>query len=295
MKRCDIRLGGLCIRLLSERELTVDESLRPFCAPPRGAADVTVRFSWDWRESRLPTTPPLGEDLLCRYYREGAIRSCLTRAGPKGPIACARYTDACDEIDCWINEEPFLLPQRELVGLLRMIPLRAVFRRAGVLFFHAAQIAYQGRGILFTAPSGTGKTTQAMLWRDHRGAALLCGDRTLVRCVDGAWRTYGYPLDGSEPVRTTESRPLGALVLLAQGAEDRVERLTPARGARDLMEQLVIDGWDPAARAAALDRLLTLMERIPVYRQTCTPGVRAVETLERTLEKDGVIGHGEDL
>lgn len=177
-----------------------------------------------------------------------------------------------------------------------MLPMREIFLRFGALFLHASQITYQGRGILFTAPSGTGKTTQAKLWQQYRGAEILCNDRTLTRKVDGAWRTYGYPLDGSEPVCSSAVNPLGAVVLLEQGRrENRVERLGPAKALPRLMRQVVLDCWSGEARAEAMELLITLMEDVPVYLLTCTPEEQAVETLEAKLMEDEVIPRGKDF
>ena len=38
---------------------------------------------------------------------------------------------------------------------------------------HSAYIRHRGRAILFSAPSGTGKSTQASLWAQYAGAAFL--------------------------------------------------------------------------------------------------------------------------
>ena len=40
-------------------------------------------------------------------------------------------------------------------------------QRAVIL--HSAYIDYKGKAILFSAPSGTGKSTQAELWMDESG------------------------------------------------------------------------------------------------------------------------------
>lgn len=165
--------------------------------------------------------------------------------------------------------------------------MRRIMMQHGVLFFHASQIGLGDRGILFTAPSGTGKTTQAKLWHKHRGAQLLCNDRTLT---DGSL-TYGYPMDGSEPVITGERRSLGAIVVLEQAPRNAVRALRPREILPRLMPQLVLDTWDPAASAAAMELLLNLISQTPVYLLRCTPDECAVQCLEQQLFMDGVISH----
>ena len=57
----------------------------------------------------------------------------------------------------------------------------------------ASFIRWQGRGILFSAPSGTGKSTQANLWVQHQGAEVINGDRAALRQVGGRWQAFGLP------------------------------------------------------------------------------------------------------
>ena len=180
------------------------------------------------------------------------------------------------------------MPWLTFGNLLRFLPMRAALQRFGVLFFHGAQVRVNGGGIVFTAPSGTGKSTQSNLWVRERGAKLICNDRTLVRKVNGKWHTYGYPVDGSAPVRSGERNDLLCIVLLRQGEDNQIQRLNGAKGAALLMPQLVIDGWNPHARSAAAEWLLKLVSEIPVYQLSCTRDLRAVECLEQQLYKDGV-------
>lgn len=283
-----LHLGGLTLSVHSQRSLEWSRSLEPFLGGG-GHPDVIIEFSWDWGRVRLPSGPMLGQDAIQNYYLEDGVRYCLTRGGPKGYIACAEYDGELRRVLCTINAAPFLCPPKLLDSVLRFLPLRVIFQQFQTLFFHAAQIALGDTGILFTAPSGTGKTTQAHLWERYQKARIICNDRTLVRRVDSCWRTYGYPIDGSEPVCSGEIHTLGCIVLLEQGDSNRVEHMKASRALPRLMPQLVIDGWSAQARQLAMEQLLTLLAGIPVYFLSCTPDFEAVSCLERRLVSDGVI------
>lgn len=283
-------LGGIMIRLISERDMVVNEELLVFQAPESSKADVTVRISWDWDRVLLPSSEPVGCDAILIYYVEKNSRFCITRGGPKGPVACTAYSPDFSDILCTINEKPFLMPPNTVSSVLRMLPMREIFLHFGILFLHASQITYRGKGILFSAPSGIGKTTQAKLWKKHMDAEIICNDRTLARKIYGEWRTYGYPIDGSEPVRTNKVNPMGAIVLLEQCNINTVQRLGPSKALPRLMRQVVLDCWSGEARTAAMELLMTLMEEIPVFLLSCTPDERAVEALETILMEDKVYG-----
>ncbi len=282
-------LGGVFIHFYMERSMVISDELFPFIRNTTEPADLAVRVSWDWAHADLPSDEMVGQDPILNYYWEGETRYCLTRGGPNGYIACTRYTPDFSEIICTINEKPFLCPPKALASVLRMLPMREIFLHFHTLFLHSSQMVYAGRAVLFSAPSGTGKTTQARLWEKYRGAEVASNDRTLTRKRNGIWMTSGYPVDGSEPVFSNRSHPLGALVLLQQGPENTIHRLGPVKALPRLMQQVVLDSWSGEARAAATNLLIDLMEDIPVYLLTCTPDERAVNVLEQTLIEEGVI------
>jgi hypothetical protein len=62
----------------------------------------------------------------------------------------------------------------------------------------SASIIWQGKAILFTAPSGTGKTTQTDLWHCFReGVEDLNADWTLLQKTADGWYGCGFPVFGS--------------------------------------------------------------------------------------------------
>ena len=280
-----LQFADVVFHILSEREIELEPELQPFLAAKTKPADITVQVSWEWEHAKLPDSDRAGEDLLSYYYIEGAERFCVTRGGPKGAVACTRYNGDLSEVVCTYNEKPFPMLPNTMGSLMRMLPMREMFQHFQTLFLHASQIALRGKGILFTAPSGTGKTTQAKLWKQYRGAEIICNDRTLTRKLDGVWHTYGYPIDGSEPVRSEQVNRLGCVVLLRQGLTNTIQRLPPAKAVSLLMRQVVFDTWSGTARATAMQQLLSLVEDIPVLLLTCTPDERAVETLEQKLKE----------
>lgn len=281
-----VELGGIRFRFDSDCDIIVEETFAPFFCTEKNVSDVNVKVIHDFSRAPLPAAPMIGEDLLLEYYREDGRLCCLTKGGRGRYLACCTWDEEGSELCCWVDL-PAAAVDSSLGNLLRMIPLRRILLQHGVLFFHASRIAAGERSILFTAPSGTGKTTQARLWERHRGARILCNDRTLT---DGE-RTYGFPVDGSEPVGSGEIGTLGAIAVLEQAPENTVRRLRAREALVRLMPQLVIDGWDPVSRARATELLLELLSRVPVYLLRCTPDEGAVSCLEQQLWKDGVMSH----
>lgn len=282
--KIDLLLAGNHFRIDSEMELGLQESLKPFLYAGPEKDPVCIHVVCGMENAPMPNCPKSGEDLLLEYYTEKDRILCLS----KGSIGCYLAVAVCnynyENIVCYLDNE-HASSLNSVGSLLRLIPTKTILQKRDTCFFHASQIAVQGKGILFLGPSGMGKTTQAKLWRTFRSAQIICNDRTLIR--NG--QTYGYPLDGSEPVISGETFPLGSLVLLEQGPKNEIRQLTPREALLRLMPQMVIDQWNQDAVTAATQQLLDLISQYPVYLLRCTPTQDAVACLEQQLTKDGVL------
>lgn len=290
-----LRLGGVLFLFCMESDLTVNPELANFAEQTEEKEEIRITVSKKWEEVTLPRTGMSGEDALLKYYSEGNIKFCLAKGGSKGELACTCYTPDFRKVLCTLNDTPFLFPVRKLGSVLRMLPMREIFLHFHSLFLHASQISYNKRGILFTGPSGAGKSTQAKLWKKYRKAEIVCNDRTILRRKDGVWHTYGYPLDGSEPVCSNAVNRLGCIVVLEQETRNKVRKLQPGKAVSHLMGQTVMDCWSGAAREQAMHLIIELLRDIPVYLLGCTPDEQAVNALEAELVEEGVIVHGESL
>ncbi|MDR1600022.1 MAG: hypothetical protein LBS11_09195 [Oscillospiraceae bacterium] len=156
----------------------------------------------------------------------------------------------------------------------------------GVIMLHCSLVADDRAGhggIAFTAPSQTGKSTQANLWRDLRGARIVNGDRAIIRALPDGIYAYGSPWAGSSEIYENERVRLAALVALAQAPVNTVRPLTHAEGLRYILAGTSLPLWDDRLfdlGMAAVERLIT---EVPMPLLSCTPDARAVEALEEHL------------
>lgn len=157
------------------------------------------------------------------------------------------------------------------------------------LILHAAFVAVGGRGLLFSGPSGIGKSTQAALWERH-GARLINGDRTVLSQDAAGWTAWGSPYAGSSRCFCSEDRPVGAVVVLEQSPVCAVRRLTAAEAFHRLYPQMTVNSWSSTYVERASSLLAELTAQVPVYLLACTPDDRAVEMLARVLKEDNALG-----
>ena len=148
---------------------------------------------------------------------------------------------------------------------------------------HCAYIEHQGKAILFSAPSETGKTTQGNLWGQYKGARTINGDRALLQKVDGRWMARGWPVCGSSEICNNMALPIHAIVMLSQGKTDVVSRLSPMKAFSQVYSQVTVNRWNAAANIRCMDLLDELVREIPVWHLSCTISENAVNTLADVL------------
>ena len=152
------------------------------------------------------------------------------------------------------------------------------------LLFHASYIECGGQGIVFTAPSQTGKSTQAELWRKHRGAQVVNGDKAAISLRKSAM-VHSIPFSGTSGICQNVSTPLKAVVVLSQAPVNTVRRMGASEAVAALCGNVFVDQLVQEEWSMALNLLLDLTMSVPVYHLACTPDVRAVEALEKALER----------
>lgn len=163
-----------------------------------------------------------------------------------------------------------------------LIAIEKILLQRDSFLLHSAVVEKNGKSVLFSGPSGIGKSTQADLWAKHLGADILNGDRTIVmRCRDGFYGG-GSPYAGHSRIYRREQFPIAGLFLLEQADENRVARLG-ADAFAPLMSQILINSWDLDFMDQLTGLLAQLLTQVPVYRLSCRPDRQAVELAYKTL------------
>ena len=154
----------------------------------------------------------------------------------------------------------------------------------GGFLLHCSYIIYNNKAILFTAPSGTGKSTQADLWQQLRGAKIVNGDRAAVLLTPQGILAGGIPFAGSSQYCENVTAPLAAIVCLSQAAHTTIRRLKGLEAFRLLWEGISANVWDKPHLekiSAAAGQVAT---EIPMYYLPCPPDESAVLALEQALK-----------
>lgn len=135
--------------------------------------------------------------------------------------------------------------------------------------FHGASFLWRNRAYLFSAPSGTGKTTQLRLWKSLYGSEMeiLNGDKPILEvCQTGEILVHPSPWKGKENLgRDDIIAPLGGIIILRQDGQNSIVRVPPSEAAGKLFGRLyaAFSTEDDVLRAGRI--MDHVFSRIPVW------------------------------
>ena len=155
--------------------------------------------------------------------------------------------------------------------------------RHQVLGFHSAAFAFDGRAVLVTAPSGTGKFTHSRLWRERWGerVRVINDDKPFLRFADEVY-ALGSPWCGKEWLQNNIEAPLSAIIALHRAPTNSIRRVADTGEAFSLLMPAC---YRPASADGVL-QVATLAARLcsyPVFALGCTPTQEAVTVVYDAL------------
>lgn len=153
----------------------------------------------------------------------------------------------------------------------------------GVIMLHASFVEYKGKAILFSAPCGTGKSTQADLWARYCGAEIINGDKAAVLVEDGKAFACGLPFCGTSGICHNRTLPLGAIVMLRQATVNEAELLNGVGALQGILSNIYLDFLADGEAVVCADLLDKILSVVPVYELRCTPDERAVKVLQDVM------------
>ena len=155
------------------------------------------------------------------------------------------------------------------------------------LILHASFIVYRNKAILFRAPSGTGKSTQADLWKKYVSSVeIINGDRAIIGIEDGDVKAYGLPFCGTSKITINQNFNLNTIVILRQGKINKLIELSAKDSYKYLYSQINWIGWDKKLQINILDLLEKVVSSIKIYYFECLPEQSAVEMLKTMIAKE---------
>ena len=211
---------------------------------------------------------------LCKSYEYFGDQPCAFTAVMTEEDINAENNDITQE---------FPAAYLESLALFRKL-LDYTLKYSDGIVFHSSAIMVDGEAYLFTAPSGTGKSTHARLWREMLGdkAVMINDDKPIVRWVDGAFYVYGTPWNGKHRLDTNCRAKIKAICKISQAKENSIRRASTAEMLITVLNQTI-----RPTEAEVMDKLLGMIEKlltsVDLYCLGCNVSREAAELSYKTM------------
>ncbi|SDK69661.1 hypothetical protein SAMN04487833_10615 [Sarcina sp. DSM 11001] len=175
----------------------------------------------------------------------------------------------------------------------------------GVLLMHGSALCMDGEAYIFTAKSGTGKSTHTRLWREMFGDRvwMINDDKPMLRifgeketgkgacadsCRDAAGNdrndhvnervmVYGTPWNGKHRLSRNACAPLKAIVNLYRDEQNHIEPMTKADAFPELMKRAFFS-QNPSTMAGIMILEKKILNAVDFYTLGCNMEPEAART-----------------
>ncbi len=169
----------------------------------------------------------------------------------------------------------------------------AVYRRIAekmpeydIILFHGSIIAVDGIGYLFTASSGTGKSTHARLWREYFGerAVMVNDDKPLIKISQNGIIAYGTPWDGKHRLSNNIAVPLKAICILERSNENQISKIKYKEAFSMLLQQTYRPS-KPENMVKTIQLVEKLGKTVNIYHLGCNMNPEAARIAYETMQE----------
>lgn len=164
---------------------------------------------------------------------------------------------------------------------------RTVLSSYDGFFFHSSSLMMDGEAYLFTALSGTGKSTHTALWRKHFGGrvVMINDDKPVIRRIDGRFYVCSTPWMGKSEIGTNIDVPIKAVYVLTRAKENKAERIRTAAVFKQLLEATLLPG-SPEDMSKLLELFDGLFSQVPLFLLSCNTDEEAAQVAYDAANKE---------
>lgn len=229
-----------------------------------------------------------GKDEIIQYYPH------MLHAGPRYILYSehfhrVKYFFADRWEDDFVQNEMGYERYRRNIQIIFMKTFQQAFFNM-VLFeqgmsVHSSSLIYENAGIIFSAPSGTGKTTHTRYWTEVADAEILDGDVTVCREIDGQLFIYGLPWCGSSAEFQNRKVKLKSIVFLGQGSENTVRRPDEYEAFQRVFASTFSEAWDQQMLSKRMECTEKIVKQVPCFYYDCKNEQDAVWPIKKVIDE----------
>src|SRR5690554_5784369 len=266
MVKCQI--AGINIGLDYKYDLYFKNNIENYLNP-NIKVDHIIKVIYQNNLNKIPHTKILSKD------KDNNIRSMVY------------YDELYKEVLIYIDPKHF---RKESLAHAEYIYMGMLFLEISFLHdylpLHGAAITINDCAVIFSAPSGTGKSTHARLWHERYldDVKYINDDKPLLKVIDNELIVFGSPFSGEDKKNNNTNKPLKGIVFLEQSKNNEISLID-----NNLIVPLIIKNILRPEKEEFWDKVLNIINfianNIPIYKLKADISYNAVETVYNKLFK----------
>lgn len=138
------------------------------------------------------------------------------------------------------------------------------------ILIHGSAIAMDNKAYIFTARSGTGKSTHSRFWREQFGnrAVMVNDDKPFIKIKENNITVYGSPWSGKHKLDNNVAVPLKAICILTRGKINQINTVSKKDAYPNLIPRVYFSSnLNKASKTLKIfDQLLS---NVDLYKLSC--------------------------
>lgn len=190
------------------------------------------------------------------------------------------------EINIYVNKNYKSLLNLDTI-FISLLALERHLARKNAFILHCAYMTFENKAILFSGPSGIGKSTHSNLWCKYfpQKATMINGDKCLLTQENNKLFANGWPVCGSSEICKNEKKEVAAIILLKQAPTNQLITEKPISYFKKLLAQTTINYWNHTYLNYAMSFLETILQQTGCITYACNISEEAVIKLYNDIKK----------
>lgn len=161
---------------------------------------------------------------------------------------------------------------------------RHILRHNGILL-HSSAVVKDNKAYLFSAPSGTGKSTHTSLWlKNFSDAYILNDDKPAILLIDNKLYAAGTPFSGKCDLSKNEIVPLQGICFIERSPDNWIKPIDKKQAIFEILNQTERIPYEKDMELI-LDLIAQIVNYTNIYKMGCNISLDAVKTSYNTMSK----------
>ncbi len=154
------------------------------------------------------------------------------------------------------------------------------------MMIHASAVVVDDKAYLFSAASGTGKSTHTGKWLELFGkrAYILNDDKPAVRVLDDGIYAYGTPWSGKYDISVNKKIKIQGICFLERGSENKIKPLIGKEAIIHMVHSSLrkLESYEISVLLNTIEKIIA---DVPIYLMECTPTLEAAKLSYSIMSK----------